>query len=138
MTGFIFTIPGQPVPKGRPRVLRNGITYTPKRTVEAEKAVAVAARMVRGAIPPDAEGLYCLNATFYVQGQRKADLDNLVKLVMDGMAGVIYRNDKQVRCFRDVSVEYGEMEPRTEVTISRMPQVGCKPQSPFAAHEGSC
>lgn len=29
-----FTVPGQPIPKARPRVTRRGITFTPKSTLD--------------------------------------------------------------------------------------------------------
>lgn len=39
-----FTVPGQPVPKGRPRLGRGGHTYTPKNTKAAESRIAAAFR----------------------------------------------------------------------------------------------
>ena len=38
----LFTVPGVPVPKGRPRVTRAGITYTPRETLNYEAQVRVA------------------------------------------------------------------------------------------------
>lgn len=40
MTAVVVNIPGQPVPKGRPRFTRGGFAYTPDKTRKYEKLVA--------------------------------------------------------------------------------------------------
>ena len=113
-----FFVPGQPVGKGRPRVTIHG-TYTPARTREAEKAVRTEAmkalsevdvcqdfpNTVTGVkikvfakyrIPKswDNKSKYEARHGLLVPG--KPDLDNVVKLVMDALNGVLYPDDKAV------------------------------------------
>ncbi len=86
-----FTVPGSPVPKARPR-LGKGRVYTPSPTKGFERAVGFRARTackVPTTMPVKVRLL------FYVR-HRRADLDNLVKAVLDGMRGVVYHDDRQV------------------------------------------
>ncbi len=89
-----FTVPGNPVPKARPRVLRSGITYTPKRTKDYEAAVAWEAR--RQWPNPVLTQKLGLTVHFGRDSRRRCDLDNLIKAVMDGIKGVVYRDDDQI------------------------------------------
>ena len=103
---FSFVVPGRPQPKGRPRMSRKGRLYTPKETVEAEKAYAQAV----GDDPPVFDGpvtvemTFCEEATYVTvrsltqwQTPLRGDLDNYIKLCLDGCqrAGVI-PNDRLV------------------------------------------
>jgi len=103
---FSFVVPGRPQPKGRPRMSRKGRVYTPKETVEAEKAYAQAV----GDDPPVFHGpvtvemTFCEEATYVTvrsltqwQTPLRGDLDNYIKLCLDGCqrAGVI-PNDRLV------------------------------------------
>ncbi len=103
---FSFVVPGRPQPKGRPRMSRKGRVYTPKETVEAERAYAQAV----DDNPPVFEGPVAVEMTFcaeatYVTIRRiaewhtplRGDLDNYIKLCLDGCqrAGII-PNDRLV------------------------------------------
>lgn len=44
MTAVVVNIPGQPVPKGRPRFTKGGFAYTPDKTRKYEKLVASLAK----------------------------------------------------------------------------------------------
>lgn len=81
-------VPGEPVPKGRPRRGRNGNWYTPPTTREYEERVAWHARAVGHGF-----GRLAVSVTvhFYLSGNRKGDGDNYLKAVMDGLqkGGVI-------------------------------------------------
>lgn len=80
-----FTIPTRPVPKGRPRVVGSH-TYTDERTVTYEATVATyATRAMRGRAPIDAP--VKVLALFEQTDRRPADVDNLVKSLLDGMSG---------------------------------------------------
>lgn len=107
-----FWVYGPVVGKARPRVTRNG-RFTPKSTVEAEARVAAAAR---AALPEGAgQPLFgrrqpvAVGVTVWrplpksrpkgVEGEPdtyKPDLDNVAKLVMDAMQGVVLEDDAQV------------------------------------------
>ncbi len=88
----MFTVPGRPVPKGRPR-FKNGHAYTPKKTREYEDLVAYHSLHKQGSFP---EGPVRVTLSFHTKS--KADLDNLIKSVLDGvqLAGV-FKDDRQVR-----------------------------------------
>ena len=79
-----FDVPGRPVPKGRPRLNRQtGTIYTPKSTREYEAAVAWCCESAQVDLQPDRD--YDIRIWFQVPDKRKADIDNLVKSVLDGM-----------------------------------------------------
>lgn len=89
-----FMIAGEPVTKGRPRVLRSGRTYTPARTKEYEARVkeAAAAAFPNGPVAVPVR----FTAAFVMPTRRRSDIDNLLKAVMDGAIGAVYLDDSQV------------------------------------------
>jgi Holliday junction resolvase RusA-like endonuclease len=111
-----FEIPGDPVPKGRPRFARRGQfvqTYTDSKTLEYETLVGFKARQAIGASEP-LKGhltvfLYlryavpasyskkrteaCLNGLEY---PKRVDLDNCYKSITDAMNGIVYADDSQI------------------------------------------
>ena len=88
-----IVVPGRPVPKGRPRVVR-GHAYTPAATVVAEHRIAFLARAV-GARPIECP--VAVRAEFFFKdGRARADIDNLAKLVLDALNGVAFKDDRQV------------------------------------------
>ena len=91
---FTLCLPGDPVPKGRPRVY-NGHAMTPKRTVRAEERLFAEFRLKY----PQAKPFQCpvrLEAEFWMSHRGRPDLDNLLKLVLDSLNGVAYVDDAQV------------------------------------------
>lgn len=88
-------VPGRPVPKGRPRMTRNGHVYTPAKTHAYEAVVASAGADAMDGLPP-LTGPVLLAALFY--GTRATgDVDNYLKSLLDGLQGVVFQNDRQVR-----------------------------------------
>ena len=111
-----FEVPGDPIPKGRPRFARRGTfvqTYTDSKTIEYETRVATQARIAMGSSEP-LKGhltvfLYlrytvpasytkkrveaCLNGLEY---PKRVDLDNCYKSITDAMNGIIYADDSQI------------------------------------------
>jgi Holliday junction resolvase RusA-like endonuclease len=131
MSFAVFTIPGAPVPKGRPR-FGNGHTYTPQKTRDYETLCAYS---YHGDKP--CEGTLSVRLTFYMpipqsatlRAQRamrtgvmrpakRPDLDNLVKAVLDGLNGVAWYDDKQI--VELISAKHYSDEPRTEVEIQEI------------------
>lgn len=117
MSETIFlTIPGVPVPKGRPRFGR-GRTYTPAKTAAYEELVRLTAvdsrnrqdwRKLTGPVKCTLR-FYGANPT--------ADIDNLVKAVFDGLNGVAWEDDRQVSELVASRIETGK--PETLVEIAR-------------------
>lgn len=89
-----ITIPGRPIPKGRPRLGirgRKAYVYTPPKTAEYEKLVGWVAKSL-GCKPVD--GLVSVSLHVYCRG--KMDVDNVAKSILDGLNGVAYEDDDQV------------------------------------------
>lgn len=124
-----IVIPGQPVPKARPRVLKSGITYTPKRTAEYERLTrliysAKYKRPLDGSVRMDIRAYFAIPKS-YPQNKRAAlegthypkrpDPDNIAKIIMDALNGLAYEDDSKVV---ELSIEkrYSE-NPRVEVRI---------------------
>lgn len=107
-----FTVPGVPVPKGRPRVGRSG-GHTPARTRRHERLIWVAAKQAR--VRP-MTGPICLTARFYLPEIESADVDNLAKTVLDALNGWAYPDDKHVVSLVALKYQDGG-KPRTEVEI---------------------
>ena len=111
MKTFTFTVEGRPKGKGRPRMTRAGHVYTPKATKQYESDIrqafirqggesfAGAPVMVEieASYPmpkswnkrqkDEARGTYC---------DRKPDLDNIEKAVLDALNGLTWDDDKAV------------------------------------------
>lgn len=108
-----FFVPGEPVPKGRPRMFRGkdgGIgSYTPDKTTAWEQTIKYhASQIVKAA--GMAEGALAVEFDFRmprpasVSEKKRAypmvkpDLDNLDKAVMDALNKLVWADDAQVCC----------------------------------------
>ena len=118
---YKITIAGEPVPKARPRVV-NGHAFTPAKTKAAEEVIALAWRMkygnevLEGPLLVELRfGMKAPAKTKDVVPQKRPDIDNLVKTVLDALNGVAYLDDKQVYKI-EASKSWAE-EPYTKVTI---------------------
>lgn len=113
----IFTVPGNPVGKGRAKAARRGkfITmYTPEKTANYEGLVAHAAMiamagrdLIQGAVSveldirlPIPESWSMKKKAHAIQGllmpTKKPDIDNIFKACADGMNNVVYKDDVQI------------------------------------------
>ncbi len=88
-----FTVPGPPIPKGRPRVTR-GNTYTPPTSEAYERKVGMCARMAGLRKGP---GEFVVSLSFFMATSRRVDVDNLVKSQLDALNGIAWEDDSQVR-----------------------------------------
>jgi Holliday junction resolvase RusA-like endonuclease len=117
MSAVTFTIPGQPVAKGRPKFARRGnsvTAYTPVKTVSYENLVKMQADAAMGGRSPiagatnvDISLFVTPPASWSLKKQRaalageifptsKPDMDNVVKGIFDAMNDIVWRDDKQV------------------------------------------
>jgi Holliday junction resolvase RusA-like endonuclease len=139
MIQIMFTIYGEPIPKGRPRFSTRGkfpVAYTPEKTKNYESDVGMMAKAAMGASEP-LEG--ALEAFIYVTfpvpasyskkrteacliGQekhtKKPDLDNVVKAVLDGMSNIVFLSDSQITSIHATKV-YGEVA-KVEVLVKQI------------------
>jgi len=89
-----FSIPGIPVPKGRPR-LGGGHAYTPQRTKAYEaKVKMLALRARQEARLKPFKGDVALRVQIW--GLKRGDITNVVKSLEDAMNRVVYDDDKQI------------------------------------------
>lgn len=117
-----FVVPGEPRGKQRPRVTKTGHAYTPSETVNYEKLVKACFwkeanktgdpegnrfRMTKGAVALNITAYYGIPKRASKERRKamvnndelptkKPDLDNVVKIIMDGLNGQAYEDDKQV------------------------------------------
>jgi Holliday junction resolvase RusA-like endonuclease len=89
---FEVTVPGNPVPKGRPRVA--GHAYTPERTRQYETLVRDVVGLQWHGEPTKLA--VAVTICFFRENARRADLDNLVKSVLDPIQGIVIEDDSQV------------------------------------------
>jgi Holliday junction resolvase RusA-like endonuclease len=134
-----FTIPGNPVAKGRARTYRRGNYtghFTPKKTKCYESLVAEIGReAMKGQIPttnPVKMGLIIYmpipkswpnkQKTHAMQGiarpAKTPDIDNIFKSVADGLNGIVYADDSQIV---EISAQkWYSLEPRCVVKIEEI------------------
>lgn len=111
---FSCTVPGNPIPKARPRVVR-GHAFTPDRTRDWEMTVAMHARQVWGQ-REKLRGRLCVRLSFWRETRHVCDLDNLLKAVLDGLERVVFANDNQVDMLHVIR-EIDRERPRVEIEI---------------------
>jgi len=133
MDRVVFTVHGQLKGKGRPRFTRFGShVYTPKETSEYEKQIKkeyhkVTRRMFDEAISikiiafrsipkNDSKKLTRQKGDNLILPTTKPDVDNIIKVVLDGLNKIAYADDKQVVSCAVVK-QYTSAEERITVII---------------------
>lgn len=114
MNRVSFIVPGPPTPKERPKLNKFGRAVTPEKTLAAERRVEEIAREAMSGRDPFFGPIRLLitlvfeTPSGWVKRQREdaisgfmphvatPDLDNVEKMVCDGMNGVVYYDDSQV------------------------------------------
>lgn len=134
MSTLKFDIPGKPYPQPRPRFTKTGKPYKTDKHVAAERNVAWTAKAAMGGGEPH-DGPVFLAARFVFEPPpswtkaKKAqaldgalphivrpDVDNLVKLLLDGVKGILWRDDTQVYAIM-AGKEYGP-QAHTAVAVT--------------------
>lgn len=130
-----FTIIGQPVAKGRPRVTKWG-SYTPEKTVNYENLVKYSyidkykdIEVLESALGIEIKFYFQIpkstskkNRELMLKGEllptKKPDIDNCIKIVTDALNTIAYKDDNQVVVVH--AYKYYSDEPRAEVTIKEL------------------
>jgi len=129
MMQIMFTVYGEPVAKGRPRFSTRGkfpVAYTPAKTKTYEDEVRLIATKAKGSgsTLEGSVGVF-IYITFSVpqsyskrkreaclsgeqKHTKKPDLDNVAKALIDGMNGIIFKDDSQITSLHVTKV-YGEV-----------------------------
>lgn len=111
----VFEVPGEPRGKGRPRFSKTGHTYTDSETRAYESKIVAYYRKQLGAFRWPDSAFISVEITAYYPipksatkaataamraGQtlpsRKPDIDNVMKVVLDALNGVAYKDDSRV------------------------------------------
>ena len=131
-----FVVLGAPQGKARPRFSRkSGTVYTPKKTAAYEKKIATEYQRNGGTcysagtyvrvhvkavfpIPQSwSKAKRQLAADELLRPDKKPDIDNILKVVLDALNGVAYDDDKQVVCISCQKV-YGYLMGMLQISIS--------------------
>lgn len=95
-----FTIEGEPASKSRARFTKRGsktIAYTPEKTKAAEERVAWLYRAAGGRHHGDCRDTgYGVIAVFFCAQHQRRDVDNMLKLILDGLNKLAWPDDSQV------------------------------------------
>lgn len=112
-----FVIHGEPVAWERAGRSRDGRhSYTPAKTRDGEATIARAFGLARPDWQVDNDSPWGLLVELHVKKLGAIDLDNMIKLIFDGLNGVMWRDDQQVADLL-VRVERGVAEPKTIVVV---------------------
>ena len=108
MRSWILWIPGKPVPKGRPRFYK-GHALTPKATHDYEKRIKMAwADRYGFDFIEDHEITVKVEAHSKTAG--RADVDNYLKIALDGLQGAAFENDNKVTFAQIIKFKVDEPE----------------------------
>lgn len=113
--GITFEVPGEPRGKGRPRFAKTGHTYTDSETKAYEEKIVAYYRKALGGFRWPDNSYIDISVTAYYQipksatkaavagmqagkilPTRKPDIDNVIKVVLDALNGVAYKDDSRV------------------------------------------
>lgn len=110
---------GNPGVKDRPRfVKKTGAVFTPQATKDHERDIGWAIKAVMR-VGMDTTAAFGMRLVFYVQNAHRKDIDNMIKVVCDGITGIAWEDDSQVKelmawIFADAA------HPRTEMLIYKL------------------
>ena len=134
-----FIIDGEPRGKGRPRFTKSGHVYTDEKTTMYESLVILNYRSIAKGYKFTSPVRVTIMAHFkppkkskkvvgdmlngHILPTKKPDVDNIAKIVLDGLNGVAWDDDTQVV---DLSVgKYYSEEPRVAVMIEEINAERC-------------
>ena len=104
---------GQPLPA--PRVTKRSLYIRGKEYAVWKEALAWHLKKM---LRPAEEKVHIVSVKFYREGKRTADIDNLLKGVLEAfeMAGIV-KNDSEIRSIGMMSVSYDSKKPRVEIVV---------------------
>ena len=129
-----FEVAGEVIGKGRPRFTRSGRTYTPKKTLNYERAIKraylnkytyLSKKSIRIKICAYLEVAQSNSKVKKqkmldneLQCTKKPDVDNIVKVVLDALNKVAYQDDTQV--VEVIAIKRWSNESRLKVIIEEI------------------
>lgn len=140
MNTVSFFVPGAPRGKQRPRISTRGrhpVAYTPQQTVTEEGAIRLFAQQAMQGRPPfqgpvsvQLIAFMPISQSWAKKKQEKAkdniekhtakpDLDNICKIVFDGINHIVWNDDTQIVDL--VAVKRFSLTPGIQMTVTEMP-----------------
>lgn len=124
-----FELDGEPQSKARARSAKRGnkiITYSPQSNKIAESEVRSAYLEVTRKVERSDDKAFAVRAVFYHATRQRRDVDNMLKLILDGLNEVAWADDTQVVevSGRKILVDKGEAMTVVEVyQVGQMPRM---------------
>lgn len=113
--GLVFEVPGEPRGKGRPRFTKSGHAYTDEETRSYEKKIITYYRQYLRGFQWSDNAMVSVEVTAVypipkrttkaslaaiqagkILPKKKPDIDNVLKVVLDSLNGIAYKDDSQV------------------------------------------
>lgn len=130
-----LVIPGSPMGKQRPRVMKNGITYTPAKTVNYETLIKElyieqhSGEQLQGPIRMTIDAYFDIPKSVSQKKRRhmlsglempckRPDMDNIAKIVADALNKIAYQDDSQIVELA-INKRYAE-QARVEITLQEV------------------
>ena len=110
---FQLFIPGNPVPKGRPRLGKHGNVYTPAKTKSYEEYIGWKYKEADGIL---FDGEIGIRLIFVRETKHRVDLDNLIKSILDGLNRVAWDDDSQI-IFLEAALTFNKHRPGVNIEI---------------------
>jgi Holliday junction resolvase RusA-like endonuclease len=139
MKQVIFTIRGEPRGKGRPRFTKTGRVYTPTETAQYESLVGLSYRnsargykftspvrvTIKAFLKPPKKSKKVVEDMLNgrILPTKKPDVDNIAKIILDGLNKVAWDDDTQVIEMM-VTKRYSE-EPLVAVIVEEIDALRC-------------
>jgi len=123
MMDVTFVVPGPVVPWQRAAsVGARRFTPAKQRQYQANVRMHALAARPRGPWLPSKHARYRVDVEAYLPDERRRDLDNVAKTVLDALNGVLYLDDSQVTVLM-VATHVDRERPRVEVRVVELERV---------------
>jgi Holliday junction resolvase RusA-like endonuclease len=115
-----FTLPFVPLSKSNAyKSNRTGRLYKTSACHTQESAIQqIALQSLPIGFPASPNG-WSVDATFYYSDKRRRDLDGHLKLLLDSLNGIVYRDDSQIFEI-NIRKVLGAVSPMTEVILTEL------------------
>jgi Holliday junction resolvase RusA-like endonuclease len=128
-----FIVDGEPLSKARARFTGYGSkvrAYTPERTMRGERRIKAAYLAQVGRLETDENLAFRVEIDFFNGTRQRRDVDNMIKLVLDGLNKVAWPDDVQVLEVSGRKHFVPKAEACTEVTVFVLDEGMRKPTQP--------
>lgn len=114
-----FTIPGKPISVNHAYGQnRNGRRYLTNQGDTFKVLVGYTAQSAMKTVLTQFKYPIKVSLEYYYDDKRKRDIDNGIKLCLDAMTGIVYKDDSEIVCL-EVWKDYAD-EPRIEIEITQL------------------